>query len=192
MFVTIKSETTTGPMTLFLMAVIGRGGLNTLYALQRKAELQPGSIRQVLEHLVKAGLLNRSEVEQRGHRRRTMELTEAGEALLEGEWKNNLDAKREMESVLRGATVALLMNDIGEAMNFLHRSAFERVRRQGPRELGPISPETTPMDLHAAMREVYESRRREMEADVLRKFADNLMEVANKREGKWNCGVNRL
>jgi hypothetical protein len=34
------------------------------------------------------------------------------------------------------------------------------------------------------MRDVYDSRRRAMEADVLKKLAEYLMEVANKREGK--------
>jgi hypothetical protein len=34
------------------------------------------------------------------------------------------------------------------------------------------------------MREIYESRRRKMEAEVLSEFAINLMEVAKNRKGK--------
>jgi len=165
------------------MAVISRAGLNTLYRLQQEVSLQPGSIRQPLRNLEDTGLITRSVAPARSRNRRAMSLTPAGERFLEEHWRKSLEPKREMESALRGATVALLMNDIGEAINFLHLSAFERVRYQGHQELDPVSPESTPIDLHAAMRKVYESRRGEMEADVLRKFADNLMEVAKKREG---------
>jgi len=155
-----------------------------IYALQQSVGLQPGSIKAVIQHLADAGLLERSEVAQRGRRRRTFSPTESGEIFLREEWKSSLDRNREMESVLRGATLALLMDDIGEAIKFLHESASGRIRRQGPQELGMVSLEGKPIDLHAAMRAVYENRRWAMEADLLREFAENLVEVAKERERK--------
>jgi DNA-binding MarR family transcriptional regulator len=169
-------------MEIFLMAAVSRGGLNTLYALKQEAGLEPGSIKKAIEDLVEAGLLHRSEGAKRG--RRAMAVTDAGERLLVAEWKDSLDPRREVESVLRGVTVALLMDDIGEAIRFLGESALERERRQGPHGLGTVPRESTPVDLHSAMREIYESRRRKMEAEVLSEFAINLMEVAKNRKGK--------
>lgn len=104
--------------------------------------------------------------------------------LLVAEWKDSMDAKREMESILRSTTVALLMDDMGAAIGFLHQSVLERVRREGPEKFGSATLERKPIDLHAAMRDVYDSRRREVEVDVLKQLAEYLFEAANKREGK--------
>jgi len=164
------------------MAAISRGGLHTLYAFQQAAGLQPGSINHVIKELEKARLLKRSESAKR--KRRAMALTAAGEKSLVEEWRKGLVTNREMESVLRSATVALLMGDIVTAFQFLHDSAIERERRQGPTKLGEASSGKAPVDFHAEMRAVYESRRREMERDVLREFGDKLMEVAKKGEEK--------
>ena len=179
---TIMTDELTGPMEIFLMAAISRGGLSTLYALQQEVGLQPGSLNHVIKELEKAGLLVRSEGAKRG--RRAMALTEAGERFLVEEWKKSMDTRREIESVLRSATVALLMGDILTAFKFLHDSALERERHQGPTKLGEASTGKAPVDFHAEMRAVYESRRREMERDVLREFADKLMEVAKKGKEK--------
>jgi len=177
---TMTTEKRTEPMEMFLMAAISRGGLHTLYAFQQAAGLQPGSIKHVIKELEKAGLLVRSEGATRG--RRAMALTEAGQRFLVEEWRKGLVANREMESVLRSATVALLRGDIVTAFQFLHDSAIERERRQGPTKLGEASSGKAPVDFHAEMRAVYENRRREMERDVLREFGDKLMEVAKKRK----------
>ncbi len=48
------------------MAAISRGGLNTLYALQQAAGLQPGSLTHVIRALIEAGFLVRSEGAKRG------------------------------------------------------------------------------------------------------------------------------
>jgi DNA-binding MarR family transcriptional regulator len=169
------------PMKMFLLAAVSRAGLNTLYALQRAMGLQPGSLAPVIRSLEGEGLLVRSEGAKRG--RRTMSLTDAGERFLAVEWKNSLDSRREMETVLRSATVALLMGEPEGAFQFLMQSAEVRFRPMGVVQLNQTSPRGTPIELHAAMREVYDGRRREMEADVLKKSAEYLMEVARKREG---------
>lgn len=63
----------------------------------------------VLRALTDAGLMDRTEVPKRGRGRCTMALTEAGEKLLADHWGNSLDAKREMESILRGTAVESLL-----------------------------------------------------------------------------------
>lgn len=176
MVVTIKTDELTAPMGIFLMAVISRGGLNTLYAFQQAAGLQPGSINHVTKGLETAGLLNRSESAKRG--RRAMALTEAGERFLAEEWRKGLVASREIESVLRSATVALLMGDIGEASRFLSESITRRPPLQSHQELETISPQGTPINFHTAMRTLYLNQRRTMEISVLERFADNLRRSA--------------
>jgi DNA-binding MarR family transcriptional regulator len=173
---TITIDELAGPMPIFLMAAISRGGLNTLYAFQQAACLEPGSINHVVKELEKAGLLVRSEGAKRG--RRAMALTEAGESFLVQEWRRSMDARREIESVLRGATVALLMGDIGEASRFLSESITRRPPLQSHQELETKSPQGTPINFHTAMRTYYLNQRRTMEIGVLERFADNLRRSA--------------
>jgi DNA-binding MarR family transcriptional regulator len=163
-------------MEMFLLAAISRGGLNTLYSLQSAAGLQPGSLAPVIRNLVEAGFLVRSEGGKRG--RRVMVLTDSGEQLLAEEWKNGLDTRREIESILRGATVALLMNDIGTAIGFLFASASERRPHLSPRELGEIPSGMAPIAVLGEMRAVFGNRRHEMEATVLQEFGTNLAKFA--------------
>jgi hypothetical protein len=160
-------------MEMFLMAAISRGGLKTLYAFQRAAGLQPGSLAPVINSLIGAGLLTRSEGGKRG--RRPMELTESGERVLIHEWKNSLDAYREVESILRSVTVALWMGDLATALSILFESAVDRTRRQGPQRLEDIRPGMTLNDLHTEMRTVVENRRRAMEASLLDEFGHTLV-----------------
>jgi DNA-binding MarR family transcriptional regulator len=167
-------------MEIFLMAAVSRARLNTLYALQQAASLQPGSLSHVIKVLEEARLLVRSEGAERG--RRAMTLTETGERFLAEEWRTSLDANREMESILRSVTVALLMDDSSAALSFLHQAAFERERRQGPHRFRTFSRESTPIDMQAEVRAVYESRRCEMEARVLNEFQLNLVDVFRGRE----------
>jgi DNA-binding MarR family transcriptional regulator len=166
----------TGPMEIFLMAAISRGGLNTLYALQQAAGLQPGSLAHIIKALMEAGMLERSEGAKRG--RRAMKLTEAGERFLVKEWRKSMDAHREIESVLRSATVALLMGDNDEASRFLSESITRRPPLQSHQELETISPQGTPINLHTAMRTFCRNQRRTMEIGVLGRFADNLRRSA--------------
>jgi len=173
MVATIKDGRSIGSMEIFLMAAISRGGLNTIYALQRDADLQPGSIKKAIKDLVEDGLLERSDGAKRG--RRAMALTKSGDRFLSEKWMTSLDPKREMESILRSATVALLMGDIGRSINFLMDAASEREKRQGPQQLrAPSSSARSPIEVHEEMRAVYENQRRVIEASLLRRFADEL------------------
>ena len=163
-----------GPMEVFLMAAISRGGLNTLYAFQQAVGLQPGSLRPVIQYLEDAGLMVRAKGAKRG--RRAMALTEAGERLLVKEWRNSLDPHREMESILRSTTVALLMGDVGAACSFLIRSGSERLQLRDLQGLRETSVRSAPISFHAHSRALYESRLKAMEADVLEKLARDMEE----------------
>ena len=154
------------------MAAIARAGLNSLYTLRKTAGLQPGSLSKVIKRLIEAGLLVRSEGTKRG--RRTMTLTAEGYRFLEQNWAQSLDSSREMESILRGATVALSMGAPEPAVHFLLRSASERDRRTAGQQSQSFSSESSPMDVLAAIRAEYEGRRRKMEAGLLREFGERL------------------
>src|SRR3954454_23727883 len=106
-----------GPMEMFILAAVSRGGLDTLYALQQEAGLQPGGIAPVIRRLEQEGLLTRLEGGKR--RRRAMKVTEKGEEFLGSQWGNLIDDRRELESILRSATVALLMDGSGIACRFI-------------------------------------------------------------------------
>ena len=177
MYTDMQSE----PMAIFLMAVISRGGLPTLYALQQTVRLQPGSLSQIIRRLESHGLLARSAAGKR--RRRMMSLTEAGEGFLEAEWRNCLTPQREMEAILRSTTVALLMGDLRAGLEFLFRSASERERRQPQPQLGSYPPGGTAIELHAAMRAEYESRRSAMEVKALYELGQHLASIFKDREG---------
>lgn len=173
---TITDDEHIGPMDTFVMAAISRGGLTTLYAFQRAVGLEPGSINHIIRGLEKGSFLTRSVGAKRG--RRAMKLTEAGERFLVKEWRKSMDARREIESVLRSATVALLMGDIGEASRFLSESISRRPPLQSHQELETISPQGTPINFHTAMRTFYLNQRRTLEIGVLERFADNLRRSA--------------
>jgi hypothetical protein len=160
-------------MEMFLMAAISRGGLNTLYAFQRAAGLQPGSLAPLIKSLIGDGFLTRSEGGKHG--RRPMELTESGERVLVSEWKNSLDARSEVESILRSVTVALWMGDFSVAVGMLFESAARRTRQPGPQRLGNLPSGMGPTDFHTEMRAVHEIRRRAVEAAVLEEFGQSLV-----------------
>ncbi len=154
------------------MAAIARGGLRTLYALQQEAGLQPGSVKGVLGHLEAQGLLSRSAGTKRG--RRDMAVTEAGEEFLLNEWPQCLDPTREVESVLRSATVALWMADTSRAADFLRSAASMRQPRRAPQAWTAIQRRFTPIEIHAQLREKYEDRRRGFEEQLLEEFSTYL------------------
>lgn len=168
-----------GPMYIFILAAVSRGRLDTLYALQQEAGLQPGGVMPVIRRLEEEGLLTRLEEGKR--RRRMMKLTEKGEEFLGTEWTTGLDVKREVESILRNATVALLMGDPGLARAFLEDAARVRELRVGHSKPTVSTAEAAPIEFLAEMREVSESRRRTMEAALLREFATLLEEAEKNR-----------
>lgn len=132
-------------MDYFLLATVSRGGMNTLYALQHSAGLQPGGIQPTLRRLEAEGLLKRSEEAKR--RKRVIQVTDEGEQLLESLWRNCLRNYPDTESILRCATLALLMNDFNYAHSYLMNMADEQEHIAGaewgsdpvPRKLAAVA-----------------------------------------------------
>lgn len=172
MVVNISSQDALGSMGIFLLVAISRLGLNTLYALKQEAGLEPGSIRAAIGQLENLGLVVRSDGEKRG--RRPMKLTAEGERFLVAHWMNSLDSRRDMETVLRSATIALAMADVSIASGFLLEAASERVKRGAWNAANGASSEGGPTLFHSRARLVYEDRRRRMEADLLQEIGMGL------------------
>ena len=76
-------------MEYFILALIGRANLTSLYDFQQKAGLQPGGIRSALKRLEEFGLIHRAESSTR--RRRNLSLS------LEGVRPRILTIRRTME-----------------------------------------------------------------------------------------------
>lgn len=167
-------------MEIFTLAAISRGGLQTLYELQQTVGLQPGGLLPVIRRLQDCGFLVRSAEAKR--RRRTMKVTEAGEGFLTSTWETCLESHRDLESILRGATVALFMEDPVTAFNYLHRMAAERERLLRGAGARPSLPAASPIESYGDLRALYEERRRAMEVVTLRESADRLAEMMRKRD----------
>jgi hypothetical protein len=169
-------------MGIFLLAAVSRGGLDTLYALQNGAGLQPGSIAPVIRALIEARLLQRSDRKKR--RRKPMMVTNTGEEVLLDEWKNSLNVGLEVESILRGTTVALLMGDSATACQYLLGAAQARAMGLGPAVFDVTALLPTPTALHTRMRDHYQMRRRAMEAEFFNQLASFLGENCQKSEAR--------
>lgn len=148
-----------GPMELFLLALIGRMGLKSLYELRQKAALEPGAIRLTLRRLEAEELITRSE---RGRRmRRDLALTPAGFEALE-RWHHSLQGHGDAESVLRSAFVAWTMAGPQEVVRYLSGVGYERRGRGEEKRMEAAYLERAGMDPLSAylwMRSTTESRR---------------------------------
>jgi hypothetical protein len=168
-------------MGIFLLAVISRGRLNTLYALQHGLQLQPGSVAPVIHALVQEGLLQRSEAKKkRGSK--PMAVTSAGEQLLNDRWKEGLEVDREIETIVRGTTVALLMGDCATAIQHLLGAAHARGRGSESAVFDVPASAWTPISLHARMRALFQKRRYAMEAEVLAELGSLIGKSCPDRE----------
>lgn len=164
-------------MEFFVLALVSRGGLRSLYELQHGAGLQPGGIRPVLDRLEEDGLLERSKQERR--RRRAMSVTTRGERLLEAFWRDCMREYPDVESIFRAATVAILMESPQSAFDYLAGVAggFEdnvpsvEVSRDKKR---------APIEWYTLMRSFWEVRRRKCVAGALREVAAELEEETRR------------
>lgn len=132
MVITMKTEANNSkaipsgisPMEFFILASIDRAGADSLYALNQRAGLQPGSIRPALNRLQKKALLHRTAAGARG--RRQFRLSAAGKQFLEANWRNVLQDHSDIESILRSACVADLMREPSMATDYLRSMAARR------------------------------------------------------------------
>lgn len=113
-----------GAMEYFILALIGKAGLTSLYAFQQKAGLQPGGIRSALKRLEDLRLIHRAESSTR--RRRDLSLSPEGVQFLNHSWQRCLGGYPDSESVVRATAVALLMEHKKIAAQYLKGMALSR------------------------------------------------------------------
>ena len=71
-------------MEIFILALIDKAGLTSLYAFQQQAGLQPGGIRSTLERLEQRSLIERAESSARQRRDYSLTLEGSVSSMLPG------------------------------------------------------------------------------------------------------------
>lgn len=170
-------------MPLFVLALVSKGGVNTLYALQHQAGLQPGGVQPVLRRLEKEGLLQRSEEGKR--RRRALVVTDKGKEALAANWRSCLGFYGDVESVLRAATTSLLMGDQKAAYRYLLNVADDYERRSRGAHAGNPDYQGSLVDWYGYMRTQWETARLHSAAQALRTMA-NTIEASMKVRSRTN------
>jgi hypothetical protein len=146
-------------------------------------EDDPDFAPDLLEHCIRIliralpqRLLERTEQQRR--RRRTINVTPEGEQLLRAHWKDCLHEHPDVESVLRSAAVALLMDDFPTADGYLISMARTS---EGRAEKAAISDDRdrgrSPMQRFALMRRLSETRRHQSAAGLFREIVRELEEL---------------
>lgn len=158
-------------MPLFVLAGVSKAGLQSLYALQREAGLQPGGIQPVLRQLETDGLLSRSPQERR--RRRQLTVTAKGETALLQDWQSCLRDYADVESTLRAAAIALFMQQPRTAIAYLRGNA-QTYERDRPSLSEDVRDRMAPLNSYNRMRHGWERARRECAAALFRQLADDL------------------
>jgi DNA-binding MarR family transcriptional regulator len=160
-------------MDFFILAAVARGGLHSLYELRKGVGLQPGAIHPALRRLEGEGFLARSPQEKR--RRRLMTVTPKGEQFLDTGWRNSVRHYPEPESILRAATVAILMGDRAFATNYLW-SVASGYEQELPKPAAWDRKKLSPIEWNGLMRSSWEVARRQSAANVFRDIARKLVE----------------
>lgn len=155
------------PMEFFILALIDRMGLKSLYAFRQEAGLEPGAIRIALQHLEEANLLERSEGGRR--RCRTLTVTDEGRRVLEEDWRAQMVSHPEPEAVLRMCLVARAMAGPQDVVMYLRETALERgdlsVKKE--REAEYLSKSIgSPLGAYAWMRAIVEGHRQRSEQEA--------------------------
>jgi len=128
----------------------------------------------VLKRLEQEGFLERSEQQKR--RRRLMTVTSLGEQFLNAAWPDCLDDYADVESVLRAATVGILMGDWERAYRYLLFIAKQHDNNV-PVEPADERQTWSPVDWYEFMRQFWEITRRKSAADAFREIAKELEET---------------
>jgi DNA-binding MarR family transcriptional regulator len=160
-------------MELFLLGVVTRGKLRSMYELQRTAGLEPGGVQPALRRLEKQELLVRSKEARR--RRRLIEVTEKGRQVLEQQWSKYIKPYPDAESVLRAAGLAVLMGQPQYAGPYLISMSNDYERKAGAGQANSMQPQpASPLQLYGSMRAMWQTRRHQSAAGVFRDIANEL------------------
>lgn len=171
-------------MEYFILALIGKAGLNSLYAFQQRAGLQPGGIRTALQHLESWQMITRAESSTR--QRKDMSLTAEGTEVLDNTWKRCLGERTDPEGVLRVACIALLMGVPGLAVEYLADLAFQRSSTAKEKSMEAETMQKTkkdPLSTYAWMRALSEAQRRNAEGEAFLKLS-RLLEETNQPDAE--------
>jgi DNA-binding PadR family transcriptional regulator len=163
-------------MEFFILALIEKAGLQSVYELQKKAMLQPGGIRPALIRLESDGLLTRTGEGMRN--KRELDLSALGRKFLDEKWWFSLQDYRDLESTLRALAVALLMNQVETARTYLRDASAHRMRlaKEFEDAASLSAQRTDPLSVYLWMKSICESRRRVTEAEALSSFRVHLKE----------------
>ena len=169
-----------GAMEFFILALIDRASLKSLYSFQKHAALQPGSIRPALLRLEQRKLIQRAESSRR--RRRDFSLTPEGRDLLGEAWQQCLRDTGDTEGILRSICVALLMGQPDVAVYFVKSVRENRTNDARAKEHeaeGLNRAQNDPLSLYMWMRATTEARRRDAEGEAFEKLIPHLERQVN-------------
>jgi DNA-binding MarR family transcriptional regulator len=164
-------------MEYFILALIDKAELSSLYEFQQRAGLQPGGIGPALRRLEEVGFVQRAESATR--RRRELSLTPIGSRFLHDSFLQCLREYPDVESVLRATCVALLMGRPEMAAQYLEGLAVGRrnsaeEKSMDAERLGKSQRDS--LSTYAWMRALCEARRRGAESDALSTLGRSLRE----------------
>ncbi len=167
-----------GVMELFIMTLVGKLGLKSLYELRQQAGLEPGGIRSAMRTLEKEKLISRTDPGKR--HRRDLALTTAGSAFLEQFWRQCDRDYPDAEAVLRAAFVAWVMDCPAHAVAYLEKigqSRRERTQLMQHEQESLKRSQTGPVSSYAWMRLETEAHRRRAESDAFVSISLSLKEL---------------
>ena len=156
-----------GAMEFFILSLIGRAGLKSLYELRQRAGLEPGGIRSAMKTLENEELISRTDPGKR--RRRELALTAAGSAVLEHRWPDCLREYPDADAILRSAFVAWVMGNPAAAAGYLNQvgqSRREKTDQMKHEEEHLKRSQTGPLSSYAWMRISHEVHRRGAEGEA--------------------------
>jgi|SRR6185437_6277910 len=168
---------TMGPMEFFLLALVGKVGLKSLYDLRQQAGLEPGGIRSAMKTLEDNRLVSRSDPGKR--RRRDLVVTALGRAFLDRSWQHCLRKYPDGEAVLRSAMVAWVMDGPGAAATYLVDVSHSRL--QGAQQMNKDAQhlknsQNGPLSGYVWMRISNEAHRRGAESEAFQSISRFLFE----------------
>ena len=164
-------------MEYFILALVGKLELNSLYAFKEEAGLEPGGIRPAMSRLEKCGFLTRTEPKER--RRRDLALTLTGFEVLNSSWTNSTRLHSDSESVIRSAFVAWLQGGPAAAADYLHYVGESR-RESAKQKMNDANylerSKPSPLSSYAWMRASHEANRRKADSEAFLSMSRSIRE----------------
>lgn len=166
-----------GAMEFFIMTLVGKLRLKSLYELRQQAGLEPGGIRSAMKTLENTKLISRADPGKR--RRRDLALASAGKDFLERSWRGCMRDYADADAVLRAAFVAWVMDSSAHAAAYLDQIGQlrrERAQQMKHEQESLKRSQTGPLSSYAWMRLEIEAHRRRAESDALLSISLSLKE----------------